>query len=344
MKKCLVFLILAVIPALGFADDLLDAVLREDVPPAKPNPAARAAAPVPFGRAPAKAAAGTSAPVRSRNVPEDSLDSRIQGTRQRVENAVEAGRKYMMERESGTMEGNTDFDSDDCSAAGMERLARLSLRFGGGPIPVSGSQTVSITYYDPDNSYYTASTSYTITVRDQILALSSTTLSGTGGLSTSLTATPTYFSGTPTYIWSSSNTSVVVVNGNGNTANVTYIAGGSAVITCRATLGSQTATATCLVSVEDGIPVTGVTVAPSSMTITIGNTTTLTATVRPANATNQNVIWYSDSTAIATVDSNGVVTGVAVGTTNIFAFSDTNGNGVWEQGEPRGGGSITVRN
>lgn len=210
------------------------------------------------------------------------------------------------------------------------------------PIPVSGSQTVSITYYDPDNSYYTASTSYTITVRDQILALSSTTLSGTGGLTTTLTATPTYFSGTPNYIWSSSNSSVVVVNGNGATATVVYIAEGSAVITCRATFGSQTATATCLVSVEDGIPVTRVTVAPSSITISRNNTTTLSASITPANATNQNVVWYSDDTAVATVNGSGVVTGVSAGTVNVFAFSDTNGNGTWEQGEPRGGCSVTV--
>src|SRR5262249_27095642 len=43
----------------------------------------------------------------------------------------------------------------------------------------------------------------------------------------------------------------------------------------------------------------------------------LTATVAPANATNQNVSWSSANASIATVNASGLVTAVAPGSTTI---------------------------
>ena len=63
-------------------------------------------------------------------------------------------------------------------------------------------------------------------------------------------------------------------------------------------------------------PVTGVTVAPTSVTIKQGATATLTATVSPSNADDPSITWSSDNTSVATV-VNGVVTAVAAGTANI---------------------------
>lgn len=65
--------------------------------------------------------------------------------------------------------------------------------------------------------------------------------------------------------------------------------------------------------------VTGVGVSPSSDSIEVGETLELNATVTPANASNQNVTWASSDDGVATVDSNGVVTGVAAGTATITA-------------------------
>ena len=48
----------------------------------------------------------------------------------------------------------------------------------------------------------------------------------------------------------------------------------------------------------------------------VGEEFVLTATVQPADATDKNVIWKSDNTAIATV-TDGKVKGIAVGETNI---------------------------
>ena len=96
------------------------------------------------------------------------------------------------------------------------------------------------------------------------------------------------------------------------TATVTYNAKGYTNIT-------KTATATCSITVSAVAvphPVTGVTVAPTSVTIKQGATTTLTATVAPSNADDPSVTWSSDNQSVATV-VNGVVTAVAVGTANI---------------------------
>jgi pectate lyase len=65
------------------------------------------------------------------------------------------------------------------------------------------------------------------------------------------------------------------------------------------------------------VAVTGVSVSPTSVSVSAGQTTTLVATISPSNATNKSVSWNSNNTAVATVSSSGVVTGVAVGSATI---------------------------
>lgn len=60
--------------------------------------------------------------------------------------------------------------------------------------------------------------------------------------------------------------------------------------------------------------VTGVTLSKSSMSLTVGQTSTLTATVLPTTATDKSVSWSSSNTNVATVGSNGLVTAKAAGT------------------------------
>lgn len=64
--------------------------------------------------------------------------------------------------------------------------------------------------------------------------------------------------------------------------------------------------------------VTGVTLNKSSLSITCGNTDeSLSATVAPAEATDNRVSWSSSNTSVATVNEDGHVTAVAVGTATI---------------------------
>lgn len=78
-------------------------------------------------------------------------------------------------------------------------------------------------------------------------------------------------------------------------------------------------------NVEGSVAVTGVSVAADTTTLGVGGTTTVTATVAPSNATNQNVTWSSSNTSVATVAQNGVVTGVAAGTAKITATTSDGG-------------------
>lgn len=71
-----------------------------------------------------------------------------------------------------------------------------------------------------------------------------------------------------------------------------------------------------ITSASTTVAVTGVSLNKSSATLNVGDTTTLTATVAPSNATNKNVTWTSSNTAVATV-SNGVVTAKKAGTATI---------------------------
>ena len=59
-----------------------------------------------------------------------------------------------------------------------------------------------------------------------------------------------------------------------------------------------------------------------SLTLEEGGTATLTATITPSNATDQNVTWSSDNESVATVDQNGRVTAVAQGGATITAAVD----------------------
>ena len=80
--------------------------------------------------------------------------------------------------------------------------------------------------------------------------------------------------------------------------------------------GSVTSNAATLTVNAATVSVTGVTLTPASLSLFTGDTATLTATVQPSDATNQNVTWSSDKPEVATVE-NGVVTAKAAGTATI---------------------------
>jgi hypothetical protein len=67
------------------------------------------------------------------------------------------------------------------------------------------------------------------------------------------------------------------------------------------------------------VSVTGVTLSPSTFSISAGATSQLTATVAPSNATNKTISWNSSNISVANVSSTGLVTGVAAGSAIIYA-------------------------
>ncbi|MBX2907673.1 MAG: Ig-like domain-containing protein [Taibaiella sp.] len=119
--------------------------------------------------------------------------------------------------------------------------------------------------------------------------------------------------GTPSGVWSSSNTSVATVSSGGV---VTGVAPGTADISYTVTNGCGSGTAVHAVTVGAVTAVASITgatsVCPGSST-TLGNTT-------PSG------VWSSSNPAVATISSTGDVTGVAAGTTTI-SYTVTNASG-----------------
>ena len=105
------------------------------------------------------------------------------------------------------------------------------------------------------------------------------------------------------FTWSSSNPAIAKVDTNGL---VTAVDKGVCNITVTTADGAKIAI--CEITVK--IPVAGVTLNKTVLSLNKGNTETLTATILPADTTNEAVTWSSSKNAIATVDTNGKVTAV----------------------------------
>lgn len=91
------------------------------------------------------------------------------------------------------------------------------------------------------------------------------------------------------------------------------------------------------------LPINQVTLNRTTADIKVDDTLDLTATIQPANATDH-LIWSSSTPSVATVDSNGKVTALAVGTTTITAKSAENSSisascNVNVSAKPAGGGT-----
>ena len=121
------------------------------------------------------------------------------------------------------------------------------------------------------------------------------------------------YNATSTVTWKSDNSSIATVSSSGL---VKGIAEGKTTI--RATTDNGK-TASCEVTVKK-VEATSISL-PSTKTVYIGETVTLTYTMTPSNATNS-VTWKSTDTSIATVSSSGVVTGKKEGSTNITVTTD----------------------
>lgn len=124
-------------------------------------------------------------------------------------------------------------------------------------------------------------------------------------------------------IWASSDESVVTVTPSGTLkAAVQGMSEGTAEITVKTVDGKHEAKSKVTVA---NIPVEGVKLAPADAEIVVGTTQALTLTFTPENATNQHVLWSSDSPSIASIDESGVVTALLPGTATITVTTEDGG-------------------
>lgn len=123
-------------------------------------------------------------------------------------------------------------------------------------------------------------------------------------------------------IWESSNPEVLSVGeikaaGNMIGATIWGVAPGKATISVTTNDGGFEVS--CEITVDPVIKVTEIDITPQKAEIEVGKTKQFTATILPSDAENKAIEWSSSNTAVATVDANGLVTGVAGGEATITA-------------------------
>ena len=179
-----------------------------------------------------------------------------------------------------------------------------------GTVTAVGNGPATITVKSEDGGK-SATCSVTVTTAVTGVSLNKTSLSLEVGQSETLTATVSPSTASDkSVIWSSSNSSVASVTSSGK---VTAVGNGTSAITVKSEDGSKSAT--CSVTVTTAV--NGVSLNKTRLSLEVGKSETLTATVSPSTASNKSVTWYSSDSSVATVTSSGKVTAVKVGTTSI---------------------------
>ena len=197
------------------------------------------------------------------------------------------------------MDKNVQWNSDDPSVATVDQNGRVTaINDGRAKITASaGGLTASCTVI-------------CISIPVTAVILNKTSLSLAKGSSETLTATVSPRDATDnTAKWSSDNPSVATVDQNGQ---VIAVNAGNAVITASA----GDVSATCEVSVF--IPVTSITLSSTDLTLLVGETAVLEATVLPEDATDKKVTWWSSYPDVATVEG-GMITALGFGQADIVA-------------------------
>lgn len=114
-------------------------------------------------------------------------------------------------------------------------------------------------------------------------------------------------------VWSSSDESVATVDAKGL---VKALVEGKAIITAKTQDGSgQKAESQLMVSHR----ISKVNLDKAQLTLNTGETQTLTASIQPDNATDRTLVWASNEEAVATMNQEGLVTGVEPGEATISA-------------------------
>jgi uncharacterized protein YjdB len=149
-----------------------------------------------------------------------------------------------------------------------------------------------------------------------LVTVSPTSFSLQTGQTRTVTATVSADNGVSTAVtWTSSNPAVATVNSSGL---VTAVGIGSATITATSVAdGTRSASATVSVVPQ----VLGVTVTPSSASLAVGGSTTLSATVSAQGGLTTAVTWRSSNPSVASVNFAGAVSAIATGTATITALS-----------------------
>ena len=185
-----------------------------------------------------------------------------------------------------------------------------------------GSVTITVRTTDGSNLSATCTVNVQVLATSIALNMTSAEMTEDGVLQLFATVLPTNATN-KAVTWISSNTSVATVDSDGL---VTAQSPGTANITATTTDGTNLS-ATCSLSVKQNIIyVTSISLDKTSSDLTEGETLQLAAIMRPENATNKAVSWMSSNPNVATVDNNGLVTALSVGSATITATTTDGSN------------------
>lgn len=173
----------------------------------------------------------------------------------------------------------------------------------------NGTATITATTTDGGKK---ASCTVTVTTPTSGVSVSPTTATIIKGQTRQLTATVAPSSASNKSVsWSSSNNTVATVS---STGLVTAKAAGTADITVTTKDGNYKDV--CKVTVR--VPVTGVSLSKTELSLIKGNTEQLSATIFPADASNKSISWTTTDKSVATVSSSGLITAIGGGTADII--------------------------
>ena len=147
------------------------------------------------------------------------------------------------------------------------------------------------------------------------------------GLGSEIAVSATTAPSSATLAWRTDDAAVATVSSSGSSATVRAVAGGSTRVTATATNGTKRTDATIAVVVTP--LVTALSLAAPASSPLVGDALTLVATIVQRDAGASNALdWKSSTPTVATVDSTGRVTTLAVGTTTISVASRTNATAI----------------
>ena len=172
--------------------------------------------------------------------------------------------------------------------------------------------TSHLAFFD-DNSTPVSVTGVTISENDLELEVSDT-------YQLSATVEPAN-AADPSVSWSSSDENVATVDNNGL---VSAMSEGTSTITVTTNDGGYTASSAITVNPQV-ISVTGIAISEISIALNTEEAYQLSALITPTDATDQSVTWNTGDASVATVNSSGLVTAVASGTTIITVTSNDGG-------------------
>ena len=179
-----------------------------------------------------------------------------------------------------------------------------------------GTATITATY-----GGVSASCQVTVSTTPSIsIAPDPASVSVNGTMTFTATIKPDKYNGS-TITWSVGDTSIASLTGSNG--EVKGRSKGTTTVTASFTVNDTTYSGSATLTVTDAsTTVSGISLDPTAATIQIGKTQQLTATVTPTGTSA--VSWSSSNEDVATVDQNGLVTGLKAGTATITATAAKN--------------------